>query len=190
VGGSKPITVDVRIIAATNKNLEEAIQKGLFRQDLYYRINVVPIYLPSLRERREDIPDLVYHFIKRFTGKISNKVKSVSPEAMELMIKYEWRGNIRELENAIERAMVLADGDKILPEHLPLPTNMVLNQDVPRAGTLEQVEALEKKLILNALQQANWVRTKTAVILGIKRSTLNYKMEKHGIASPEDNSTE
>jgi len=190
VGGSKPITVDVRIIAATNKNLEEAIQKGLFRQDLYYRINVVPIYLPSLRERREDIPDLVYHFIKRFTGKVSNKVKSVSPEAMELMIKYEWRGNIRELENAIERAMVLADGDKILPEHLPLPTNMVLNQDVPRAGTLEQVEALEKKLILNALQQANWVRTKTAVILGIKRSTLNYKMEKHGIASPEDNSTE
>ena len=190
VGGSKPITVDVRIIAATNKNLEEAIQKGLFRQDLYYRINVVPIYLPSLRERREDIPDLVYHFIKRFTGKVSNKVKSVSPEAMELMINYEWRGNIRELENAIERAMVLADGDKILPEHLPLPTNMVLNQDVPRAGTLEQVEALEKKLILNALQQANWVRTKTAVILGIKRSTLNYKMEKHGIASPEDNSTE
>ncbi|MDQ1328556.1 MAG: Sigma-54-dependent Fis family transcriptional regulator, partial [Candidatus Poribacteria bacterium] len=179
VGGSKPITVDVRIIAATNKNLEEAIQKGLFRQDLYYRINVVPIYLPSLRERREDIPDLVYHFIKRFTGKVSNKVKSVSPEAMELMTKYEWRGNIRELENAIERAMVLADGDKILPEHLPLPTDMVLNQDVPRAGTLEQVEALEKKLILDALQQANWVRTKTAVILGIKRSTLNYKMEKH-----------
>ncbi|MDQ1317051.1 MAG: Sigma-54-dependent Fis family transcriptional regulator, partial [Candidatus Poribacteria bacterium] len=108
VGGSKPITVDVRIIAATNKNLEEAIQKGLFRQDLYYRINVVPIYLPSLRERREDIPDLVYHFIKRFTGKVSNTVKSISPEAMELMIKYEWRGNIRELENAIERAMVLA----------------------------------------------------------------------------------
>jgi DNA-binding NtrC family response regulator len=121
VGGSKPITVDVRIIAATNKNLEEAIQKGFFRQDLYYRINVVPIYLPSLRERREDIPDLVYHFVKRFTGKVSNKVKSVSPEAMELMVKYEWRGNIRELENAIERAMVLADGDKILPEHLPLP---------------------------------------------------------------------
>jgi DNA-binding NtrC family response regulator len=190
VGGSKPITVDVRIIAATNKNLEEAIQKGFFRQDLYYRINVVPIYLPSLRERREDIPDLVYHFVKRFTGKVSNKVKSVSPEAMELMVKYEWRGNIRELENAIERAMVLADGDKILPEHLPLPTNMVLNHDVPKAGTLEQVEALEKKLILDALQQANWVRTKTAVILGIKRSTLNYKMEKHGIASPEDDSAD
>ena len=190
VGGSKPITVDVRIIAATNKNLEEAIQKGSFRQDLYYRINVVPIYLPSLRERREDIPDLVYHFLKRFSGKVSNKVKSISPEAMQLMINYEWRGNIRELENAIERAMVLADGDKILPEHLPLPTEMLLNQDVARAGTLEQVEILEKKLIMEALQQASWVRTKAAAILGIKRSTLNYKMEKHGIASSEDDSTE
>jgi DNA-binding NtrC family response regulator len=190
VGGSKPITVDVRIIAATNKNLEEAIQKGFFRQDLYYRINVVPIYLPSLRERREDIPDLVNHFLKRFSGKVSNKVKSISPEAMELMINYEWRGNIRELENAIERAMVLADGDKILPEHLPLPTEMLLNQDVARAGTLEQVEALEKKLIMEALQQASWVRTKAASILGIKRSTLNYKMEKHGIASSEDDSAE
>lgn len=190
VGGSKPITVDVRIIAATNKNLEEAIQKGSFRQDLYYRINVVPIYLPSLRERREDIPDLVNHFLKRFSGKVSNKIKSISPEAMQLMINYEWRGNIRELENAIERAMVLADGDKILPEHLPLPTEMLLNQDVARAGTLEQVEMLEKKLIMEALQQANWVRTKAASILGIKRSTLNYKMEKHGIASSEDDSAE
>jgi len=189
VGGSKPITVDVRIIAATNKNLEEAIQKGFFRQDLYYRINVVPIYLPPLRERREDIPDLVYHFIKRFAGKVSNRIKSVSPEAMELMTNYEWRGNIRELENAIERAMVLSDGDRILPEHLPLPTEMVMNQDIAKAGTLEQVESLEKKLIMEALQQANWVRTKAAAILGIKRSTLNYKMEKHGIAS-EDDSTE
>lgn len=190
VGGSKPITVNVRIIAATNKNLEEAIQKGSFRQDLYYRINVVPIYLPPLRERRDDIPDLVYHFIKRFAGKVSNRVKSVSPVAMELMTKYEWRGNIRELENAIERAMVLSDGDTILPEHLPLPTEMMMNQDVARAGTLEQVEALEKKLILEALQQVNWVRTKAAILLGIKRSTLNYKMEKHGITASEEDSAE
>jgi DNA-binding NtrC family response regulator len=190
VGGSKPITVDVRIIAATNKNLEEAIQKGTFRQDLYYRINVVPIYLPSLRERKEDIPDLVYHFIKKFAGKVSNRVKGVSPETMEFMINYEWRGNIRELEHAIERAMVLTDGDTILAEHLTLPTQMVANQDVPKAGTLEQVEELEKKLIMEALQQANWVRTKTAAILGIKRSTLNYKMEKHGISSSEEDSTE
>jgi len=186
VGGSKPININVRIIAATNKNLEEAIQKGTFREDLYYRINVVPIYLPPLRDRKEDIPDLVEHFVKKFAGKVSNKVKSVSHEAMELMISYDWRGNIRELENAIERATVLADGPVILPEHLPLPTEMMLNRDVPKFGTLEQVEALEKKLIIEALQQSDWVRTKAALILGIKRSTLNYKMEKHGISAPED----
>lgn len=190
VGSSKPINVNVRIIAATNKNLEEAIQKGAFREDLYYRINVVPIYLPPLRDRKEDIPDLIEHFIKKFAGKVSNRIKNVSPEAMELMTNYEWRGNIRELENAIERAMVLADGTAILPEHLPLPAEVMLNQDVPKSGTLEAVEALEKKLILEALQQASWVRTKAATILGIKRSTLNYKMEKHGISSSEDDSAE
>jgi DNA-binding NtrC family response regulator len=190
VGGSKPINVDVRIIAATNKNLEDAIQKGEFRQDLYYRINVVPINLPPLRDRKDDIPDLIEHFIKKFTGKVSNRVKAVSPEAMELMVNYEWRGNIRELENAIERAMVLAEGSIILPEHLPLPVEMMLNQDIAKSGTLEQVEILEKKLILDALQQSAWVRTRAALILGIKRSTLNYKMEKHGISSPEDDTGE
>ncbi|HGE69386.1 TPA: sigma-54-dependent Fis family transcriptional regulator [Candidatus Poribacteria bacterium] len=190
VGGSRPITVDVRIIAATNKNLEEAVRKGTFRQDLYYRINVVPIYLPPLRERREDIPDLVYHFIKKLSGKVSNRIKHVSPEAMELLINYEWRGNIRELEHTIERAMVFADGDTILPEHLPLSKDAIINQDIPKSGTLEEVEKLEKKLILEALQQSNWVRTKAANILGIKRSTLNYKMEKHGITSPIDDSNE
>ena len=190
VGGSRPITVDVRIIAATNKNLEEAVRKGTFRQDLYYRINVVPIYLPPLRERREDIPDLVYHFIKKLSGKVSNRIKHVSPEAIELLINYEWRGNIRELEHTIERAMVFADGDTILPEHLPLSKEAIINQDIPKSGTLEEVEKLEKKLILEALQQSNWVRTKAASILGIKRSTLNYKMEKHGITSPIDDSNE
>lgn len=188
VGGSKPITVDVRIIAATNKNLEEAIQKGSFREDLYYRINVVPVYLPPLRDRKEDIPDLVEHFIKKFAGKVSNRVKNVSPDSMELITSYDWRGNIRELENAIERATVLADGPTIMPEHLPLPAEMMLNRDIPKAGTLEQVEILEKKLIVEALQQANWVRTKAATILGIKRSTLNYKMDKHGITSPDNDS--
>jgi len=184
VGGSKLITVDVRIIAATNKNLEEAIQKGTFREDLYYRINVVPIYLPSLRERREDIPDLAQHFIRKFANKVSNRVKNISPEAMELLVSYEWRGNVRELENAIERAIVLADGDTILPDHLPLPTGMMISQDIPKSGTLQQVEMLERKLILEALEQTGWVRTKAAAMLGIKRSTLNYKMLKHNISAP------
>ena len=186
VGGTKPVRVDVRIIAATNKNLEDAIQKGIFREDLYYRINVVPIYMPTLRERKEDIPDLVNHFIKKFSGKVSNRIKGISPEAKDLLMMYEWPGNVRELENTIERAMVLADGNILLPDHLTLPTKVLMNQDIPRAGTLVKVEILEKKLIQEALEQAGWVRTKAAAILGIKRPTLNYKMEKHGITAPDD----
>jgi len=186
VGGTKPVRVDVRIIAATNKNLEDAIQKGIFREDLYYRINVVPIYMPTLRERKEDIPDLVNHFIKKFSGKVSNRIKGISPEATDLLMMYEWPGNVRELENTIERAMVLADGNILLPDHLTLPTKVLMNQDIPRAGTLVKVEILEKKLIQEALEQAGWVRTKAAAILGIKRPTLNYKMEKHGITAPDD----
>ncbi|MGQ9609837.1 MAG: sigma-54-dependent transcriptional regulator [bacterium] len=188
VGGTKPINVDVRIIAATNKNLEEAIREGTFREDLYYRINVVPIYVPPLRERKEDIPDLVKYFIKKFSGKSGNRVKDISDEAIELLMSYDWPGNVRELENTIERSMVLADGEVILPEHLTLPTKIVINHDSPKSGKLAELEMLEKKYILEALEQAGWVRTKAAAILGIKRPTLNYKMEKHGITAPDDES--
>lgn len=191
VGGSTPIKVDVRIIAATNKNLEEAIEKGTFREDLYYRINVVPIYVPPLRERKEDIPELVYHFLKDFAGKVSNRVIDISPEAMDLLMSYTWRGNVRELENAIERAMVLTDDDTILAEHLPLPPSMGFSKDELRsklgAGSLaEQVDAFQKELILKALEQNNWVRTKTAEALKMKRPTLNYQMIKYGIAPHEE----
>ncbi len=191
VGGSIPIEVDVRIIAATNKNLEEAIEKGTFREDLYYRINVVPIFIPPLRERKEDIPELANHFIRSFASKTSNKVMDISPDAMELLISYNWRGNVRELENAIERAMVLTDGDTILAEHLPLPPGMGLSQEEqrirPGTGSLpEQVDAFEREIVLNALKQKNWVRSKAAEALSIPRPTLNYKMAKHNITPPEE----
>lgn len=191
VGGSKTIKVDVRIIAATNKNLEEAIQNGRFREDLYYRINVVPIHLPPLRERREDIPDLVKHFMTKFSGKVGNRVKDISSDAMELLMSYEWRGNVRELENAVERAMVLADGDTILPDHLPLPPSMGLSKDNESSvsGTLAQVDMLERNLILDALEQTGWIRSKAAIILGIPRPTLNYKMAKHDITAPDDDNS-
>ncbi|MFC1716057.1 sigma-54-dependent transcriptional regulator [Candidatus Poribacteria bacterium] len=190
VGGTK-VEVDVRIIAATNKNLEEAIENGTFREDLYYRINVVPIYIPPLRERKEDIPELAAHFMKKFAGKVSNRVTNISPEAMDLLISYNWRGNVRELENAIERAMVLADGDTILAEHLPLPPGMGLSQEEQRSrpgtGSLtEQVDAFEREIVLNALKQKNWVRSKAAEALSIPRPTLNYKMAKHNISPPEE----
>ena len=191
VGGSKPIKVDVRIIAATSKNLEEAIEKGTFREDLYYRINVVPIYVPPLRKRRNDIPDLARHFMEEFASKVSNRVTDISPEAVDFLMSYNWRGNVRELENAIERAMVLADGDTILPEHLPLPPGMGISQGShpaePRSGTLtEQMDTFEKQLVLEALEQKRWVRSKAAAALGIPRPTLNYKMAKHNIAPPKE----
>lgn len=190
VGSSKPIEVDVRIIAATSRNLEEAIEKGTFREDLYYRINVVPIYFPPLRERKDDIPDLAYHFIKKFSSKVSHRINSISPEAIDLLKEYNWRGNVRELENAIERAMVLADGDTILPEHLPLPANMGISPDVQRSlmktGSLnERMEEFEKQLILEALEKEKWVRSKASEILGIPRPTLSYKMIKYNIVPPD-----
>ncbi|MCK4818939.1 sigma 54-interacting transcriptional regulator, partial [bacterium] len=173
-------------------NLEEAIDKGTFREDLYYRINVVPIYIPPLRERREDIPELIKHFMQRYASKVANRVTNISPEAVDLLMSYNWRGNVRELENAIERAMVLADDDTILAKDLPLPAGMGLTQEEQRSikqgtGTLpEQVDAFEKEMILNALEQKNWVRSKAAEVLGIPRPTLNYKMEKHNIVPPEE----
>ena len=191
VGGTNSIEVDVRIIAATSKNLEEAIENNTFREDLYYRINVVPIHVPALRERKEDIPVLAHHFIEKFAGKVANRVTNISPEAIDLLVSYNWRGNVRELENAIERAMVLADGNIILPEHLPLPAGMGMTQNEiqnrPMTGSLtEQMDAFERRLVLEALGRAKWVRSKAATALGIPRPTLNYKMIKHNIEPPED----
>ena len=191
VGGSEPIHVDVRIIAATNKNLEEAMQKGTFREDLYYRINVVPIYMPPLRERKEDIPMLVRHFMNKFVTKVSNAATNISPEALDLLMSYSWRGNVRELENAIERAMVLADGDTILPDHLPLPPGMGTTKNerekMLQTGTLpDRLDQYEKQIVLEALEENNWVRSKAATALGIPRPTLNYKMAKHNINPPQE----
>jgi DNA-binding NtrC family response regulator len=144
-----------------------------------------------LRERKDDIPALAHHFIRKFAGKVSNRVTDISPDAIDLLISYNWRGNVRELENAIERAMVLADGDTILPGHLPLPAGMGITQEElqsrPMTGSLpEQIDAFEKQLVLSALKRAKWVRSKAATALGIPRPTLNYKMVRHNIEPPED----
>jgi len=122
VGGTKPVRVDVRLLAATNRDLEQAVANGEFRPDLYYRLQVIQIFLPPLRERREDIPALVEHFIEKFNKENGKNIKFVSPEAMDLLMKYNWPGNIRELENAIERGVVLADADSdlITPDLLPI----------------------------------------------------------------------
>ena len=158
VGGTKTIQVDVRLVAATNRDLPALIQSGKFREDLYYRLNVVPIEIPPLRERREDIPTLVAHFLPKYNAETGKKVCEIHPEAMQLLTTYAWPGNVRELENAIERAVVLARGDVVTPENLSLglelsllPESTDLRHANPEGLTLtEMVEAFEKQLLWDA----------------------------------------
>ena len=180
VGGTRSIAVDVRLVAATNQNLPDRIREGAFREDLYYRLNVVPIEVPPLRERREDIPLLVAHFLLKYNAEIGKKVSSVHPSAMELLTTYSWAGNVRELENAIERAVVLAQGNEITPEDLSL--NAQAPEHHLESGTLtERVEAFEKQLLWDAYLKANKVKADAAKLLGIERTTFRYKFEKYGL---------
>jgi transcriptional regulator with GAF, ATPase, and Fis domain len=192
VGGSKTIKVDVRLITATNKDLPMLVKKGLFREDLYYRINVVPIILPPLRERREDIPILVNHFVEKFSKENRKQLKGVGKEALELLMCYEWPGNVRELENLIERVIALTHNEYIQPDELPSP---IISQS--RANGLKESvlsgqisfskaeEEFEKEIILDALRKANYVQSHAADILGISRRILKYKMDKLGIQHQE-----
>lgn len=188
VGRSKPITVDARILAATNRSLETAIQDGRFRQDLYYRINVVSLEMPPLRERREDIPALVAHFISSLAPLYGGREPKVLPETFELLQRYSWPGNVRELENVIESILALSGEPEIRPANLPArlrqPQSMGdLKQDVVDGNVpFEEAErAFETEIILKALGKANYVQTKAAEILGISRRILKYKMDKLGI---------
>lgn len=192
VGGSKTIKVDVRLITATNKDLPQLVKKGQFREDLYYRINVVPVILPPLRERREDIPLLIDHFIKRYSEENQKRVKGVSKEALEVIVNYEWPGNVRELENLIERVIALTHHELIQPDELPLP---IVNQSKTN-GLKESVltgqlsfskaeEEFEREIILDALKRTNFIQSHAADILGISRRILKYKMDKLGIQTDE-----
>ncbi len=176
VGGTQPIEGDFRVVAATNKNLEEAIKEGTFREDLFYRLNVITFRMPSLRERKEDIPLLAEHFLHRFSQETNKAVDLISREAMDEMMLYEWPGNIRELENAIERAVVVCKGRKIIPEDLPIfrPDDLTLPVD----NTIVEVEKAHINRILNENQ---WNVAKSAKILGIDRSTLYSKIKRHNI---------
>lgn len=186
VGDNRKVKVDVRIIAATNKNLKEAVKTGEFRQDLYYRLRVVPIFLPPLRERKDDLPPLVDHFINQFNIEMGKKVIEVSPEAMDMLMAYDYPGNIRELENIIEHVLVLSNGNIILPEHLQKdiqqPPLGLIEKVMERSAPLEQ---LERELILRILLQTEWNYTKTAEWLKVSRTTLWRKIRRYRIG-PED----
>jgi Nif-specific regulatory protein len=189
VGGSRSLTVDVRIIAATNADLEEAVRTRRFREDLYYRLHVVPIVLPPLRERREDIPLLVGHFLQRFNAE-NRKALKISSPAMDLVVGYDWPGNVRELENCIERMVVMARREIIAPEDVPLPINIHMPTPPPRiffpeptASTLPKAVAdIERERLLEALRRSGGVQTRAAALLGITPRQLGYKLKKYHIA--------
>ncbi len=188
VGANKTITVDVRVIVATNKDLKKLVEQEKFRQDLYYRINVVNIPLPALRERAGDIPLLAEYFLEKY-GKIhhsENSVKKLSAEARKSLMRYGWPGNVRELENAIERAVVLSRGEIIMPDDLPEEiSNPTMKEDDIISLCCPLAEALmkaERKLILNALERNSWNRQKTAEMLGISRTSLFRKMKELNIS--------
>jgi DNA-binding NtrC family response regulator len=188
VGGSKTIKVDVRLITATNKDLNQLIKKGGFREDLYYRINVVPILIPPLRERKEDIPLLIDHFVKKFGAENNKNVKGISKEALEVVMQYEWPGNIRELENLIERVITLTSNEYIQLNELPPFFKGVQKVDGLKESVLDgkvsflqAEEEFEREVILDALKKTNYVQSHAAEILGISRRILKYKMDKLGI---------
>ncbi len=188
VGGSKTIKVDVRLITATNKDLNQMIKKGGFREDLYYRINVVPILIPPLRDRREDIPLLIDHFVGKFGLENNKNVKGISKEALEVMMQYEWPGNIRELENLIERVITLTSNELIQLNELPpffksAPKVDGLRESVlgGKVSFLQAEEEFEREVILDALKRTNNIQSHAAEILGISRRILKYKMDKLGI---------
>ncbi len=202
VGGTDDIEVDVRVIAATHQELQEMIQEGRFREDLYYRLNVIPVHLAPLRERREDIPLLAMNFLAKYSEETKRPIRGVAPEAMELFLRYDWPGNVLELENAIERAVALGTGAVLTPESLPeqirdrRPETGDQRRETrdrgPETGTpvssLESpvdldavVSRVERDLILEALRQAGGVQKKAAQALGLSFESFRYRMKKHGI---------
>ncbi|MBN2310315.1 MAG: sigma-54-dependent Fis family transcriptional regulator [Candidatus Hydrogenedentes bacterium] len=188
VGGTEAVQVDVRIVAATNRDLREAIQEGTFREDFFYRLNVFSMRVEPLRDRPDDIPALVDHFLRKFGAEMGKDIAGVDDNIMDLLRRYPWPGNVRELENVLERAVVLADGPTISREEIP-PDMFFLQEEpepepyaVPDSASLvERTDQLESEMIATALERFHWNKTKAADHLGLKRTTLQYKIKKYGL---------
>ncbi|MEN2985290.1 MAG: sigma-54 dependent transcriptional regulator, partial [Thermodesulfovibrionaceae bacterium] len=178
IGSTQRIKIDVRVISATNKDLETAVKEGNFREDLYWRLNVIRINLPPLRERREDIPLLVNHFLYKFSKENNKPIPQIESDVMELLINYDWPGNVRELANVIERAVVLSPSGLISIKYLP--KKLQEKWATPKEDSLNLLE-IEKSVILKALNSTGWNQTKAAEILGISRKQLRTKMKHHGL---------
>jgi len=188
VGDTRDVKVDVRLIAASNRDLSKAVAEGVLREDLYYRLNVIPIHMPPLRERLDDIPLLVSHFIARIAKDVGKSVKGISPDSLAILEGYHWPGNIRELENVIERAIVLGSGDLLSPEALPpqLRTprdEQAVNVEIPATGMdLEDtLTRIENRYIRLALERSGWLQVRAAELLGLSFRQFRYKLQKHGL---------
>ena len=184
IGGNRTLNSDVRIISATNRDLERSVTEGTFREDLYYRLNVVSITIPPLRARKEDVPPLVDHFLKRCAAENGKDMEEISREAQDVLVKYDYPGNVRELENIIERAVVISRGPIVSMEDLPFapPRDGSREQDIPRGGGLkESLESLEYRMIRDAMEETGHHQTKAAELLGISERMLRYKLKKYGL---------
>ena len=184
VGGLRDIKVDVRIIASTNRDLEAAVRDGFFRRDLFFRLNIIPIVIPALRERPEDVQPLARYFVERMTTAMRKPARQIGKEALEMLVRYSWPGNVRELKNVIERAVILEEGQEILPAHLPeelKPGGRALDLEpgfqLPPDGI--DLEQLERDLIRQAMEQTRGNKTRAAELLALTRDTLRYRIEKH-----------
>ena len=199
VGGTKAKKVDIRLIAATNRDLEKMIKEGTFREDLYYRLNIVPICLPLLRERHEDIPALSVHFLKKYSEEMGKAIKGFTPEAMEKLMKYPWPGTVRELENAIERTVVMMDEEIVRVEHLilpsqeeseemenPVPVTSEELKEIKKQLREKAVEDIEKAFVIKALERNQWNVTKTAEEVGMLRPNFQALMRKYSLRVREE----
>ncbi|MGB2667563.1 MAG: sigma-54 dependent transcriptional regulator [Candidatus Acidiferrum sp.] len=187
IGSNQTLRVDVRVIAATNKNLEQEIARGAFRQDLFYRLNVIPFHVPPLRDRKEDIPVLARFFLNEFSTEYGKKTRELSDGALEILMRYPWPGNVRELKNLVERLVIVCPQARIEPHHLPpeLFRGVAESPQHPYSTLHEARSAYEREFILRKLQEHRWNMTQTATALGLERSHLYRKMKSLGIAAPE-----
>src|SRR3954465_5672446 len=186
VGGVADIHVDVRVIAATNRTLEDEVKKGRFREDLYYRLNVLPIVLPPLRARADDIPALVNFFVDAYNTEFRKRVKGVTADGMRALQTYGWPGNIRELRNAVERAMLLVEGNELTADLFPVasPARVRLTEGGELPATGVDLEQLERSLVVQALERSGWNQTKAATLLGLNRDQIRYRIEKFKLEKP------
>ena len=189
VGGEKTVTSDVRIITATHQDLEATVKEGTFREDLFYRVHVVALKIPPLKDRREDIPVLMTHFIRRFAEANRKKIAGASREAQDLLVKYDYPGNVRELENIIERAIVIARGSVISTEDLPFQnpecgTGAFGTSKIPAGNLHQAITKMEREMIEDAMHQADFNQSQAALLLGLSERMLRYKLKKYPLLTP------